>query len=96
MIDLYIYYSAPVEHGARLLAALAAMQTRLAPLCAAAPQLKRRPHAPDGVATWMEVYPGTGPGFEAALAQALAQADLARWISGARHSEAFVDMTPCA
>ncbi len=96
MIDLYIYYTAPVKHAPALTAALAVMQTRLAPLCGAAPQLKRRAAARDGAFTWMEVYPGTGPGFESALEAALAAADVARWIVGPRHSEAFTDMTPCA
>lgn len=45
----------------------------------------------------MEVYPAVGgDAFLATLDAAVAQAGLARWISGPRHVEIFEDVPPCA
>lgn len=96
-MDLYVYYKVQDGHGADLQAAVIAMQAALASAHGVAPQLKRRPAAPDGVQTWMEVYPGVAQeAFVPALAEAVAQAGLARWITGPRHVETFEDLPPCA
>lgn len=95
-MDLYIYYKVAAADAAPLQPAVHAMQAALAATHGICGQLKRRPQAQDGVQTWMEVYPAVPDGFAAALAQAVTAADLARWISGARHMECFTDVAPCA
>ena len=95
-MDLYIYYKVAPDNASALLPVVCTMQTQLAPVCGAAPQLKCRADAPDGVQTWMEVYPDTLPGFADALTLAVRDAALDTLISGPRHSETFMDMTTCA
>lgn len=95
-MDLYIYYKVSDAHAAGLQPAVAAMQAALALQHGIAGQLKRRPGSKDGLQTWMEVYAATPPGFPALLDQAVTHAGLARWIAGARHTEAFMDVAPCA
>jgi hypothetical protein len=99
-MDCYVYYKVQAAHAAGLQEAVLAMQSALSAVHGVAAQLKRRPEAPAGVQTWMEVYPAVGSGtreaFLAALDAAAAQAGLARWISGPRHVEIFEDMPPCA
>jgi len=96
-MDFYVYYKVRAAHAAGLQEAVIAMQSALSAAHAVAPQLKRRPQAPEGVQTWMEVYPAAGDaGFLAALDAAAQQAGLARWIDGPRHAEIFEDLPPCA
>lgn len=96
-MDFYVYYKVQAADAARLQAAVTAMQSALSAAHGLAPQLKRRPPAPEGLQTWMEVYPAAaGDAFPAALDAAVAQAGLAQWISGPRHVEIFQDMPPCA
>lgn len=87
MTDLYIYYRVPEAAAAALAPRVRAMQASLG-----IGQLKRRPDAPAGVQTWMEVYPAAPEGFAARLAQAVDAAGLAAHIDGARHTEVFVDL----
>jgi hypothetical protein len=100
MLDLYIYYQVKDADAAPLQVALAAMQAALAQRHAVTCQLKRRPEARDGLQTWMEVYTATPAGFEQVLDAAVAQARLADWIAGPRHTEIFtdvvMDVSPCA
>lgn len=94
-MDLYIYYRVAEAQAAALLPQVQAMQAALGAQgvqCA----LKRRPDSKDGLQTWMEVYGGCAPAFETELAQAVVAADLAQYIDGARHTEVFVDIAPCA
>ncbi len=95
-MDFYVYYKVQAGHAASLREAVIAMQAALSAAHGVAVQLKRRPEAPEGVQTWMEVYTGAGPDFPAALEAAAAEADLARWIAGPRHVEKFEDLPPCA
>ncbi|MYM67375.1 DUF4936 family protein [Pseudoduganella sp. FT55W] len=95
-MDLYIYYKVKDADAASLEAAVASMQATLAQRHGVAGQLKRRPEAKDGVQTWMEVYPSTPEGFAAALDGAVHEAGVLSWIAGLRHTEAFMDVAPCA
>lgn len=96
-MDLYVYYKVQAAHAASLQEAVVSLQSRLAAAHGVAGQLKRRPQAPDGIQTWMEVYPAVaGEGFLAVLDATVAEAGLAGWISGPRHSEVFEDLPPCA
>ena len=96
MADLYIYYRVPDEHAALLAPRVLAMQAGLRDRHGIAGQHKRRPDSTDGQQTWMEVYPGTGAGFDAALAAAVQQAALSDLIAGKRHTEVFTDLSTCA
>ena len=91
MADLYIYYRLRDEHAALLAPRVRGMQAHLA-----TGQLKRRPGSSDGLQTWMEIYQDGADGFEAALAAAVQEAGLLEWTLGARHTEIFTDVEPCA
>jgi hypothetical protein len=95
-MDLYVYYRVRDEDAERLLPRVRAMAAALAAAHGVVPQLKRRPGSTDGVQTWMEVYPATGPGFTEALADAASAAELDPLIAGPRHTEVFLDLPPCA
>ncbi|GJI90994.1 MULTISPECIES: DUF4936 family protein [Duganella] len=95
-MDLYIYYQVKDADAAPLQAAVVSMQAELAAQHGVTGQLKRRPEAKDGMQTWMEVYAATPDGFAAALGAAAEQAGLSAWIAGARHTEVFTDLAPCA
>jgi hypothetical protein len=95
-MDLYIYYQVKDADAAPLQAAVVSMQAELAARHGVTGQLKRRPKAKDGLQTWMEVYAATPAGFAATLDGAVEQAGLSAWISGARHTEVFTDVVPCA
>ncbi|KQV61360.1 MULTISPECIES: DUF4936 family protein [unclassified Duganella] len=96
-MDIYVYYKVQAAQAAGLQGAVFAMQAALSAAHGVVAQLKRRPEAPEGVQTWMEVYPAVaGLPFLAALNAAVAEAGLARWISGPRHVEIFEDLPPCA
>jgi hypothetical protein len=95
-MDLYVYYKVQAAQAGSLQQAVIAMQAALSAAHGVAAQLKRRPPAPDGVQTWMEVYPAVAAGFAAALDAAATQAGLAQLIAGPRHLESFEDLPPCA
>jgi len=95
-MDLYVYYRVQARDADSLLPRVRALQQALAAAHGVVPQLKRRPDSPDGVQTWMEVYPATTAGFTAALAQAVSAAGLDALIAGPRHTEAFMDIPSCA
>ncbi|MFC0170363.1 DUF4936 family protein [Pseudoduganella danionis] len=95
-MDLYIYYRVAEAQAAALLPQVQAMQAALDACHGVQCALKRRPDSKDGLQTWMEVYGGCAPAFETELAQAVAAAGLAAHIDGARHTEVFVDIAPCA
>lgn len=96
MPDLFIYYRVPDEHAALLAPRVLKMQARLALANGVSGQLKRRPGSADGQQTWMEIYQATGAGFDAALAAAVQDAALMKWIDGNRHTEVFTDINTCA
>jgi hypothetical protein len=96
MVDLYIYYRVAEHNAASLASLVQAMQAQLAEGHGVAVQLKRRPDAVDGMQTWMEVYPGAADGFAQALDAAVEAAALDSFIFGARHTEIFTDIIPCA
>jgi hypothetical protein len=96
MNDLYIYYQVRDEDAQALLARLRSMQDGLLASHGVAGQLKRRAEAPDGLQTWMEIYPATAAGFDAALDAAVRDAALAELIAGNRHTEIFTDLVTCA
>ena len=96
MTDLYIYYQVPDAHAQRLAPRVRAMQALLAVLHGVSGQLKQRPDSKAGLQTWMEIYPSTGPGFDAALSAAVHDAAIAELIHGPRHTEVFTDISTCA
>ena len=96
MLDLYIYYRVREADAEALRPLVAAMQARLSSAHGVLAQLKRRPGSQDGLQTWMEIYLATGAGFEASLADAAGQAGLPALTAGARHTEVFMDVCPCA
>lgn len=96
MRDLYIYYKVNAMHADALELRLRIMQAELGALTGIYGEIKRRPEARDGLQTWMEVYAGTGEGFDSALFAAEKDAGLAGLIEGERRREVFVDLAPCA
>jgi hypothetical protein len=95
-MDIYIYYTVRTALAAALCTRVLEMQTCLAEKCGVSAALKRRPSEKNGCHTWMEVYPAVPDGFEALLADAVAQSKLADLIDGERHAEYFVDASTCA
>ena len=96
MADLYIYYRVPDAAAAQLAPRVQAMQARLRAAHGVEGRLKRRPGSSEGLQTWMEIYPATGAGFDAALAAAVQEAALLEQIDGKRHTEVFMDVDTCA
>ncbi len=96
MNDLYIYYKVRNSNADQLEMRLRIMQAEVGAITGVYGEIKRRPEAKDGVQTWMEVYPGTGPAFPGILADAERDAALAELIDGDRHTEIFMDLDPCA
>ena len=96
MVDLYIYYRVNELDAEELAGRVQAMQARLAASHGVSGALKRRPEAHDGQQTWMEIYPATGDGFAAALQAAESEAAIHTLIDGKRHTEIFMDFSPCA
>jgi len=95
-MDLYIYYRVRGADAEAFRAQALAMQHHLARDCGVAAALKRRPEEQDGLQTWMEVYADVDDGFESRLKQAVADSGLSDWIQGPRHTEQFLDVSPCA
>lgn len=96
MNDLYVYYQVRDEDAGAMAPRVRRMQARLFAGSGVAGQLKRRPQAKDGLQTWMEIYAGTGDGFDAALAAAVQHAALEELTAGPRHTEIFTDLPTCA
>jgi hypothetical protein len=94
MLDLYVYYKVSDADAARLAPLVRTMQASLS-ACTGA-RLLRRPGSPDGLQTWMEVYPAVSERFAAELDLAVARAGLAPLLAGSRHAEVFVELAPCA
>lgn len=95
-MDLYIYYRADCAHAQALAERVRIMQSALLQRYGVTAALKRRPEAKDGRHTWMETYLNIPGNFDAILAQALMQSELATLIDGERHTEYFLDVTSCA
>jgi len=91
MIDLYVYYKVRDSEAAALAPRVRAMQAGLAG-AALNPQLKCRLDAPEGLQTWMEVYPSVPDDFAAIVDQAAREAGLDTSIEGPRRSEVFTDL----
>ena len=96
MRDLYIYYKVSEQHADALELRLRIMQAELGALTGVYGEIKRRPGSRDGLQTWMEIYAGTGAGFDAALSAAERDASLSELIEGERRTEVFMDLSPCA
>lgn len=95
-MDLYIYYRVHSEHAAALQAKVSSMQQYLSREYGIVTALKRRPEEKENRQTWMEIYHAVPDGFDAILKHAIAQAGLAGLIDGQRHTEYFLDVSPCA
>lgn len=95
-MDVYIYYLAQVQQADAIQQQVTHMQAQLTHSGTVKAQLKRRPTAKDGYHTWMEVYLNTDQDFETQLRAAVNTAGLDALIEGPRHTEYFVDYTPCA
>jgi hypothetical protein len=95
-MDLYVYYKVDPAAAAELAPRVAAMQASLSPSLSMAAALRRRPGEQNGRQTWMEIYPGVPPGFDAVLAQAASDSGIAGLIDGPRHTEIFVELQECA
>ena len=96
MRDLYIYYKVSEQHADALELRLRIMQAELGALTGVYGEIKRRPGSRDGLQTWMEIYAGTGDGFDTALSAAERDAALSELIEGERRTEVFMDLSPCA
>lgn len=94
-MDLYIYYRVLLSNSEQLQKQAAAMQAQLSRQYKVATELKRRPQDQDGKHTWMEVYLDVPDGFESVLKQSIAANQLDQLIDGPRHTEHFLDFSPC-
>ena len=95
-MDLYIYYRVSIEHSAQLQSQVMALQKQLNDHYGVRSSLKRRVEERMPYQTWMEIYFSVPDQFLTILDRAVAQANLAHWIEGERHTEIFVDMSQCA
>ncbi|MBI3283985.1 MAG: DUF4936 family protein [Burkholderiales bacterium] len=95
-MDCYIYFKASAQQVTEVMQQEALLQAAIGAQTGISARLQRRPQASDDCHTWMEIYRAVPPGFEAQLAQALAQTALPGLVHGERHAEYFVDATPCA
>jgi hypothetical protein len=95
-MDWYVYYRVRAEFSASLQLRVTLMQDRLLREFGIAGALKRRPQSQDGMHTWMEVYAGAPPDFDAILASAVLVANLTELVDGVRHTEQFLDGSSCA
>lgn len=96
MRDLYIYYKVSEQHADALELRLRIMQAELGALTGVYGEIKCRPGSNGGMQTWMEIYSGTGEGFDAALLAAERDAALSELIEGERRTEVFMDLSSCA
>lgn len=91
-MDLYIYYRVAATDADHLRGRVIAMQDALVRSHGVKAAIKRRPEIHGGMQTWMEIYSAVPPGFDAALEQAVADAELRSLTGGERHVERFVDI----
>ena len=98
MIDVYVYYKVLETDAVAMQALALELQAHLLLHCGVAGQLKRRPACVDGRQTWMEVYPRVQDDFVATLELAVQHTALMAKLptTGARHTEIFSDIVPCA
>jgi hypothetical protein len=89
-MDYYIYYRVRDAQALSLREKVMPMQAALQRQYQVGTALKRRPDAHNGCQTWMEVYLAAPEGFDAALADASAGAQIAPHIDGERHIERFI------
>lgn len=94
-MDLYIYYRVRLDNSTQLQQQATAMQAQLSQQYKVATELKRRPQDTDGMHTWMEVYLDVPDGFESVIKQSIAANRLETLIDGPRHTEHFLDFSPC-
>lgn len=91
-VHLYVYYKVRAADAAAMLARVHAMQAELVVATSVRARLQRRvEEAPDGLETWMEIYPDSQADFAAQLAAAVAQSDVEA-LCEARHVERFEDI----
>lgn len=90
-MNRYIYYRVAADQALALQQCVQGLQQRVLDLCGVPGALKRRPGVQDGCHTWMEVYRGLTPEFDACLHQCEQETGLAALISGARHEDDFLD-----
>jgi hypothetical protein len=99
-MDLYVYYRVQGGNADTLHPRIMAMQTSLAQRFTLATALKRRTEASNGTQTWMEIYMALAAdileAFTVELELAAAQIELSGLIQGSRHTERFLDISPCA
>lgn len=88
-MDYYIYYRVRAAQAQTLRDKVVPMQAALQRQHRVGTALKRRPDNRDGIQTWMEVYLAVPDGFDAALADAMAAAEITQMIDGERHIERF-------
>jgi hypothetical protein len=89
-MDYYIYYRVRDAQALSLREKVLPMQAALQRQYQVDTALKRRPDVHNGCQTWMEVYLAAPEGFDAALADASAAAQIAPHIDGERHIERFI------
>ncbi len=95
-MDLYIYYRVRSDQAAVLRTRVLTMQTTLMQEHGVAATVKRRPEEKEGYQTWLEIYLAVEQDFGAILTRAVEAAELNSLITGERHSEFFLDLSPCA
>ena len=84
-MHLFVYYTTPSDASGSTLVRVRSMQAELGESSA---RLLKRPEAPDGVQTWMEIYEDVAEDFERRLARAVERHGLAS-LTGRRHIERF-------
>ncbi|MEO6352946.1 MAG: DUF4936 family protein [Burkholderiaceae bacterium] len=89
-MDYYIYYRVRDAQALTLRDKVLPMQAALQRQYHIGTALKRRPDKQNGTQTWMEVYLTVPDGFDTALADAIAAAEIAQQIDGERHMERFI------
>ncbi|NMM27815.1 MAG: DUF4936 family protein [Glaciimonas sp.] len=89
-MDYYIYYQVGDAQAQPLRDKVLPLQAALQQQYQIGTALKRHPDRQDGRQTWMEIYLAVPDGFDAALAAALAAAEIAPLIDGERHIERFI------
>ncbi|MDY7579090.1 DUF4936 family protein [Herbaspirillum sp. RTI4] len=94
-MDLYIYYRVGLAQTQLILEHVSAMQAELHLQSGVMGSLKRRPLERDGCQTWMEIYPNMPDNFESLLEEAAIRHQLPSLLSGERHAEHFMDISPC-
>ncbi len=95
-MDCYIYYKTVQERLPQVLEQVIDIQKKLSQQVTVGMHLQRRPDATNGVHTWMEIYRQVPLDFDSILTKIVDQSKIHSMISGARHTEYFMDAMPCA